>query len=67
MLVAQFNLLDRFIELIDREIAISRKGKVGYLVIKLNNLEDKVMVDKLYEASQAGVKIFLIVRGICGQ
>lgn len=65
LLVAQFNLQDKFIELIDREIALTKKGKVGYLVIKINNLEDKVMVDKLYEASQAGVKIFLIVRGIC--
>jgi polyphosphate kinase len=65
LLVAQFNLQARFIELIDREIANARKGLHASIVIKLNNLEEKVMIAKLYEASRAGVNISLIVRGIC--
>src|SRR6202012_6074798 len=65
LLVAQFNLQDRFIELIDREIANANSGQPASIVIKLNNLEERVLIDKLYEASQAGVKIELIVRSIC--
>lgn len=65
LLVAQFNLQQRFITLIDREIENSKGGKPASIVIKLNNLEEKVLITKLYEASQAGVKIQLIVRGIC--
>ena len=51
--------------MIDREIANARKGLSASIVIKLNNLEEKVMIAKLYEASRAGVSISLIVRGIC--
>jgi len=65
LLVAQFNLQARFIELIDREIANAQKGLSASIVIKMNNLEEKVMIAKLYEASRAGVRISLIVRGIC--
>jgi len=65
LLVAQFNLQERFIELIDTEIQNARKGLSAYIKIKLNNIEDKVLITKLYEASTAGVKISLIVRGIC--
>lgn len=65
LLVAQFNLQTRFIALIDREIENARSGKPASIIIKLNNLEEKVLVGKLYEASAAGVKIELIVRGIC--
>jgi polyphosphate kinase len=65
LLVAQFNLQERFIALIDREIRNARKGLAASIVIKLNNLEEKVMIAKLYEASRAGVKISLIVRAIC--
>jgi polyphosphate kinase len=65
LLVAQFNLQDRFLELLDREIAAARKGETARAVLKFNNLEDKVMIDKLYEASAAGVAVSLIVRGIC--
>ena len=65
LLVAQFNLQSRFVELIGREIANARKGRPASIVIKLNNLEEKVMIAKLYEASRAGVSISLIVRGIC--
>ena len=65
LLVAQFNLQQRFIELIDREINNARQGLPASILIKLNNLEERVLIEKLYEASQAGVKISLIVRSIC--
>lgn len=65
LLVAQFNLKERFIDMIEREIMHKEAGKKAYILVKLNGLEDKSMIDKLYEASQAGVKVDLIVRGIC--
>jgi len=65
LLVAQFNLRDRFIELIEREITAAKKGLEARIIIKLNNLEEKVLIKKLYQASNAGVKIDLIVRSIC--
>ena len=65
LLVAQFNLQTRFLALIDREINHVKSGNAASITIKLNNLEEKTMIVKLYEASQAGVKIVLIVRGIC--
>jgi len=65
ILVAQFNLQQKFIELIDREIAHAKSGKDASITIKLNNLEEKILINKLYEASQAGVKITMIVRSIC--
>lgn len=65
LFVAQFNLQRRFLELIDREIANVRQGLPAAITIKLNNLEERVLIAKLYEASQAGVKISLIVRSIC--
>ncbi|HVV06900.1 MAG TPA: polyphosphate kinase 1 [Puia sp.] len=65
MLVAQFNLQDRFLALIDREIQHVRLGKPASIIIKLNNLEERALIEKLYEASRAGVTIQLIVRSIC--
>ncbi len=65
LLVAQFNLQQRFIELIQREIDHAKQGLPAGITIKLNNLEEKILIAKLYEASQARVKIRLIVRGIC--
>lgn len=65
LLVAQFNLQQRFLELIDREIAHAKSGRKSGIVLKMNNLEEQVLITKLYEASQAGVDIKLIVRGIC--
>ncbi|AKD55904.1 polyphosphate kinase 1 [Spirosoma radiotolerans] len=65
LLVAPFNLMDHFFALIDREIAHQRAGREAHITIKLNNLQEKTMVDKLYEASQAGVRVELIVRAIC--
>lgn len=65
LLVGQFNLQSRFLDLINREIYNSKKGLPAAIIIKFNNLEEKILIAKLYEASQAGVKITLIVRGIC--
>jgi polyphosphate kinase len=65
LLVAGFNLQTKFLALIDREIAFAQQGKTASIIIKMNNLEEKVMINKLYEASLAGVKIQLIIRGIC--
>lgn len=64
LLVAQFNLLPRFLEMVNREIKHAKQGLKAVITIKLNNLEEKVMINKLYEASSAGVKINLLVRGI---
>jgi len=65
LLVAQFNLQHRFMELIDQEIANHQKGLPASIIIKMNNLEEEKLINKLYDASNAGVKIQLIVRSIC--
>ena len=65
LLVAPANMRDRFIELIEREGEHARAGRPGRIVAKMNALVDAVVIDALYRASQAGVEIDLIVRGIC--
>lgn len=65
LLVAPVNLREKMNALIDREISHARAGEPGYIMAKINRLADKQMIEKLYEASDAGVKIDLIVRGIC--
>ncbi len=65
LLVSQFNMIKRFEKLIDREIKNARKGLPAGIIIKLNNLQEKEMIEKLYEASRAGVKVELLVRSIC--
>ena len=65
LLVAPFNLHQRMQELIERETAHARAGQPARIVAKMNSLVDKITIDHLYEASQAGVRIDLIVRGIC--
>jgi polyphosphate kinase len=65
LLVAQFNLQTSFFDLIDKEIRNAQLGLPAAITIKMNNLEEKKMICKLYEASQAGVSIQLIVRSIC--
>ena len=65
LLVAPVSLRERMIELIDREAENCRKGKTGRIVAKMNSLVDQQIIQKLYEASGAGVEIDLIVRGIC--
>ena len=58
-------LKDKFLELIDREKKFAKKGKPAHIIAKLNSLCDQDIIKALYEASIAGVKIELIVRGIC--
>jgi polyphosphate kinase len=65
LLVAPVNMRDRMIALIGREAEHCRKGKSGRIVAKMNALVDPQIIETLYEASQAGVQIDLIVRGIC--
>lgn len=65
LLVAPVNLRTRMEELIEREIAHIQRGGCGHLIFKMNSLVDPRMIRKLYKASQAGVKIDLIVRGMC--
>ncbi|OPZ90347.1 MAG: Polyphosphate kinase [bacterium ADurb.Bin425] len=65
LLVAPINLRDRFEYLIKREIEQTRKGEKGRIILKMNALVDERIIQLLYEASQAGVKVDLMVRGIC--
>lgn len=65
LMVAPVGLRARVLALIDREIEAAGAGEDAYLGFKLNGLTDKVLIDKLIQASQAGVKIDLLVRGIC--
>lgn len=65
LLVAPKELRERLLERVDREIVRARNGLGGRIIFKMNSLTDKVVLDKLCEASSAGVRIDLIVRGIC--
>ncbi|MDY3990829.1 MAG: RNA degradosome polyphosphate kinase [Lachnospiraceae bacterium] len=65
LLVSPIWLRDGFYRLIDREIEHARAGRKGRIVAKMNSLCDRNMIARLYEASAAGVKINLVVRGIC--
>ena len=65
LLVAPVNLRRRFEEMLRKEIDQARQGKKARLLFKMNALVDKPMIRLLYEASQAGVQVDLIVRGIC--
>jgi polyphosphate kinase len=65
LLVAPINLRERFERLVKREIEHQRRGEHGHLIFKLNALVDKRMIQLLYQASQAGVQVDLLVRGIC--
>lgn len=65
LLVGQFNLRTKLEELIDYEIQEAKAGRKAEMVLKMNSVQDAKMVKKLYEASQAGVKIKMIIRGIC--
>ena len=65
LLVAPNCLQSRVLSFIDREIGRAKEGKEAYIGIKINSLTDKKIMDKLIEASQAGVKVEMIIRGIC--
>lgn len=65
LLVAPKCLQNKILDLIEGEIEKTKAGQEGYIGVKINSLTDKTIIDKLMEASQSGVKIELIVRGIC--
>lgn len=65
LLVARFNLLPELRRRIGYEINMAKAGKEARIILKMNALQDPAMIDELYKASEAGVKIDLIVRGIC--
>ena len=65
LLVAPHCLQNRLLNQIDGEIEAAARGEGGYIGIKINSLTDKVLINKLIEASQAGVHIDMVVRGIC--
>jgi polyphosphate kinase len=65
LLIAPVNIRERFLSLINREIDHAKKGETGRIVAKMNSLVDPEIITKLYEASQVGVTIDLIIRGIC--
>ncbi|MBN1986448.1 MAG: polyphosphate kinase 1 [Prolixibacteraceae bacterium] len=66
LIVSPFYMRDFFDDCIDREIELARKGKKGWMILKMNSLIDTGMMRKIYQAGQAGVKVQLIVRGIFG-
>lgn len=66
LVMAPLGLRKKIYELIDNEISIVKKGGTGHIIAKMNSLIDYPVIQKLYEASMAGVKIDLIIRGICG-
>lgn len=65
LLVARFNMVPELIRMIHREIEHVKEGRKGRIVLKMNGLHDQNMIDELYHASENGVEIDLIVRGIC--
>jgi polyphosphate kinase len=65
IVVSQFNMVEHFDRLISREIENAKSGRPASIIIKVNNLQERDMIARLYEASEAGVKVDLIVRSIC--
>jgi polyphosphate kinase len=65
LLVAPHDMKPEFMRLIEQEIKNAKKGKPAYMVLKMNSLVDEMIIKKLYDASKAGVKIEMIIRGVC--
>ncbi|WP_106830666.1 RNA degradosome polyphosphate kinase [Parabacteroides pacaensis] len=65
LLVAQFNMVPGVLQMIEREIEHVQAGRKGRIILKMNGLHDQTMINALYRASENGVEIDLIVRGIC--
>ena len=63
--VGMFNMTETLITYIEREIAHAKAGKKALIILKMNSLQDMTLIDHLYKASQAGVTIKMIIRGIC--
>jgi polyphosphate kinase len=64
LIVAPFNIRNFFMEMLDREISNAEDGKEAWAILKMNSISDKTIAKKLYDASKAGVKLRLIIRGI---
>ncbi|MBY0386318.1 polyphosphate kinase 1, partial [bacterium] len=65
LFVSPKNMRDRFVDLVRREMSMAEAGKSARIIVKCNSLDDKEMIELLYEASQKGVHIDLLVRGFC--
>jgi polyphosphate kinase len=65
LLVAPYDLRDRMLELIEREIEHAKAGRPAEIFVKMNALVEQSMIDALYRASQAGIKVRLFIRGVC--
>lgn len=65
LLVAQFNMVPDLLTMINREVEHVKAGRKGRIILKMNGLHDQTMINSLYQASENGVEIDLIVRGIC--
>ncbi|MDR1779305.1 MAG: polyphosphate kinase 1 [Tannerella sp.] len=65
LLVTRFSMVDALKEMIQREVENVKAGRKGRIILKMNGLQDETMIDELYRASENGVSIDLIVRGIC--
>ena len=65
LLVSPFTARERFTALVENEIALANAGKKGIITLKMNSLQDKGMIQELYKASNAGVEVRLLIRGIC--
>ncbi len=65
LLVAPFNMRERFVSLIQREVEHAKAGRGGHIRVKINGLTDPEIIANLYRASQAGVRVEMVVRGLC--
>lgn len=65
LLVSPFTTRERFTALVENEIALANAGKKGSIILKMNSLEDEGMIKELYKASNAGVEVRLLIRGMC--
>jgi len=65
LMISPFNTRTGLVQHIEQEIANAKEGKEAYMILKMNSLQDPAMIEKLYEANNAGVKIQIICRGIC--
>lgn len=65
ILYAPYNIRTRLYDMIDREVKHAKSGKEAFIILKLNSLSDKGLISRLYKASEQGVKIMILARGIC--
>jgi polyphosphate kinase len=65
LLVSPFTTRERFTAFVEREIALANEGKKGLIILKMNSLQDEGMIKELYKASNAGVEVRLLIRGMC--